>query len=98
MRSTILPSSYTFANSNQGTHTFSVVLEPAGPQSLTATDDALASLAITDPTISVQPAAAHSLVLTGLPASVLTGTSDPLTVTARCLWQRGDWIHRDDLV
>ena len=78
----VLPSSYTFANSNQGTHTFSVVLETAGPQSLTATDDALASLAITDPTISVQPAAAHSLVLTGLPASVLTGTSDPLTVTA----------------
>ncbi len=78
----VLPSSFTFAGPDQGTHTFSVTLETAGPQSLTATDAAIASLSITDPSITVQPAAAHSLVLTGLPASVLTGTSDPLTVTA----------------
>jgi hypothetical protein len=77
-----LPLAYTFGAGDQGTHGFSVVLDTAGSQTLTATDVGMPSLTFTDTSISVQPAAAHSFVLSGLPSPVITGTSDEVTITA----------------
>ena len=50
----ILPSTYTFAVSDQGTHTFSVTLDTAGAQSITATDTATSSLTGAESNITVK--------------------------------------------
>ncbi len=76
-----LPPSFTFPGTT-GTHTFSVTLETAGLQSITATETGPSSLTATQSGITVQPAAAQILAVTGLPATVMAGAASSVTVTA----------------
>jgi ELWxxDGT repeat protein len=77
-----LPASYTFTTADQGVHTFSATLKTAGTQSITATDTATSSVTGSDTGITVNPAAASSLSITGLPATVTAGKASTFTITA----------------
>ncbi len=77
-----LPASYTFVAADDGKHTFSATLKTAGTQSITATDMHSSSIFGTQSGIVVQAAAAHSLAVTGLPATVISGVPTSFTVTA----------------
>jgi hypothetical protein len=60
--SAVLPSDYTFTGADAGVHTFSVTLETAGTQSVTATDTAIATVNGTQGGILVVvPASYHPL-------------------------------------
>ncbi len=72
-----LPSSYTFTTADAGTHTFTVTLETAGSQTITETS---ASGSVVS-TITVSPAAASKLVISGL-STATVGTPQSFTVTA----------------
>jgi hypothetical protein len=74
-----LPADATLTN---GTGAFSVTLETAGTQSLTATDTANAALTSTEGGITVSPAAASTLQVTGFPSAVTAGDTDAFAVTA----------------
>ena len=63
----ILPTDYTFAVGDQGTHTFSVTLKTAGSRSITATDTVTGSVTGTQSGITVTPAAASRSVGIGVP-------------------------------
>ncbi|MHB1559763.1 MAG: beta strand repeat-containing protein, partial [Isosphaeraceae bacterium] len=76
-----LPSSYAFTAADAGIHQFSVTLKTAGNQSITATDSA-SNLSGSEASIAVQAAAAHSLEVSGFPATDTAGTAASLTVTA----------------
>ncbi len=76
----ILPADYTFTAADAGVHTFSATLKTAGTQSITATDTS--GLTGTDAGITVNPAAASRLALTGFPSSIIAGTPGTFTVTA----------------
>jgi hypothetical protein len=76
----ILPANYTFTASDGGVHTFSATLGTAGSQSLTATDTATSSITGTH-AITVQPATASSLRVTGFPSPITAGTAGTFTVT-----------------
>jgi hypothetical protein len=78
-----LPADYTFATADAGVHPFSVTLNTAGTQSITATDTVTPSLtgAQTGITVSPPSASAATLVLTGLPSVVTAGTAGSETVT-----------------
>jgi ELWxxDGT repeat protein len=77
----VLPASYTFTASDAGTHVFSATLVTAGSQSITATDTVNSSLTSMQTGITVNPAAASILVITG-PANVSAGVAFSITVTA----------------
>ena len=77
----VLPASYTFMPSDDGTHTFRRTLETAGTQSITATDPT-SSITGTESGITVQAAAVETLASTGFPTSDTAGTSGSVTVTA----------------
>jgi hypothetical protein len=78
-----LPASYSFLASDMGVHTFSATLKTAGTQSLTVQDSSHANVAsATMPGITVNPAAASRLQVSGFPSSVLAGTAHNFTVTA----------------
>jgi Bacterial Ig-like domain (group 3) len=77
----VLPSSFTFPGTT-GTHTFFVTLETAGVQSITATQTGPSSLTATEAGITVQPAAAQILAVTGFPATFMAGAANTVTVTA----------------
>jgi hypothetical protein len=77
-----LPADYTFTTSDAGTHTFHATLKTAGTQSITATDTTTASLSGTDSSITVDPAAASQLVVSGYPSPTTAGASHSFTVTA----------------
>jgi uncharacterized delta-60 repeat protein len=76
-----LPADYTFTNTDQGTHSFTVVLKTAGTQSVTATDTATSSITGTEAGIAVKPAAASQFSVSA-PSSVTHGVAFILTVTA----------------
>jgi subtilisin family serine protease len=78
----VLPASFTFAATNDGTHTFSVTLETAGAQSFTVTDTKASSLTATVSDVTVTAAAASTLKITGFPTSVTAGAASDITVTA----------------
>jgi len=78
----LLTSSYTFAAADAGKHTFSVTLETAGTQSITASDTVTPSLAAAESNIAVTPGAASILKVTGLPTSDTAGAAGNLVVTA----------------
>jgi hypothetical protein len=78
----VLPANYTFTAADQGVHTFTVTLKTAGGQSLTATDTATGSTTGSESGITVNPAAASTLVIGGMPSSVTQGKSYAFTVTA----------------
>jgi hypothetical protein len=77
-----LPANYTFTAADQGVHTFTVTIKTAGTQSITATDTATGSITGSESGITVNPAAASTLVIGGLPSSVTQGTAYTFTVTA----------------
>ena len=90
-----LPSSYTFTASDVGQHTFGTALDTAGTQSITVTDTATPSLSATESNITVKPAAAATLAVTGFPEEQHgghRGYGDGRGL--RRLWQRGNRLHR----
>ena len=78
----VLPSSYTFAASDDGKHVFSVTLETSGTQSITASDTTTASITGIESGIGVQAAAAKNLVVAGFPTSDTAGAVGSVNVTA----------------
>lgn len=56
-----LPTDYIFTNADSGTHTFSITLTKAGPQSITVTDVAVATITGSQGDITVTNAAASSI-------------------------------------
>ena len=58
----VLPADYTFTAADAGTHRFSVILETAGTQSITATDTATSSITGSETNIVVKAAAAETLI------------------------------------
>jgi hypothetical protein len=77
----VLPANYAFVAADNGVHTFSATLKTAGTQSLKAADTVTATIQGSQLGITVTPAAASRLVLSG-PASVTAGVAFTLTVTA----------------
>jgi fibronectin type 3 domain-containing protein len=77
-----LPSQYVFTAADAGTHTFAAALKTAGLQSITATDALNASLQGTDSNITVTPAATSTFVVSGFPATLTAGTTQPFQVIA----------------
>jgi hypothetical protein len=79
----VLPATYTFTAADKGSHTFTVTLETAGSQSITATDGANSGVTGAESGIRVNPTAASHFVLSGLSTTVTVGTPKTFTVTAR---------------
>jgi hypothetical protein len=80
-----LPADYTFTSgsgSDNGVHAFSVTLKTAGTRSVTATDKATSTITGSQSNITVNAAAAASLVVAGFPSSTTAGVSHSLGVTA----------------
>jgi hypothetical protein len=71
----VLPPDYTFVGADAGTHTFKLTFETLGSQAVTASDAATSSitgrLAVT-----VTPGVAATLVVSGLPCSVVVTAED----------------------
>jgi hypothetical protein len=79
----VLPANYAFVGGDAGVHTFSATLKTAGSQSVTATDTTTSTLKGSQTGITVNPAAAVSLVVAGFATPSTAGTSHPFTVTAK---------------
>jgi len=79
----ILPANYTFTSADAGVHIFSATLKTAGSQSITATDTATASITGKESGITVNPAAASKLVVSGYPSPTIAGISHSFTITAQ---------------
>jgi Phosphoesterase family/FG-GAP-like repeat len=79
----VLPANYTFVSSDSGKHTFSATLKTTGSQAITATDTVTSSLQGSQTGITVNPAAASKLVVSGYPSTTTAGASHSLTVTAQ---------------
>jgi hypothetical protein len=79
-----LPANYTFTAADAGLHVFStaVTLKTAGTQSVSATDTVTASIKGTQSGIVVQPAAAATLTVSGIPSPYVAGDAHSLAVTA----------------
>jgi hypothetical protein len=78
----VLPADYAFAPADGGTHAFAVTLRTAGTQTVSVSDTANSSTSLST-SLQVVPAAASSLVLSGLPAAQTAGAAAAFTVTAR---------------
>jgi subtilisin family serine protease len=76
----VLPGAYTFVAADQGTHTFTAVLDTAGAQAITATDTA-SGISGGETGIAVQAAALARLAVTGFPTSIVAGTPSAITVS-----------------
>jgi hypothetical protein len=74
-----LPSSYTFTSGDAGSHTFTVTLKTAGSQRITETSGS----GTTTSSITVNPAAASQLVISGLSSMATVGGVQSFTVTAK---------------
>src|SRR5581483_4860598 len=79
----VLPADYTFTNADHGVHTFTATLKTAGTRSLTATDTGSSSLTGSQTGITVNAAAASTLLVTGFPSPSTAGVAGSFTVTAR---------------
>lgn len=78
-----LPGSYQFTAGDAGAHTFSAVtLARSGAQTLTATDTGDPTIKGTQQGITVRPAAASKLRVSGFPATLVAGVAGALVVTA----------------
>ena len=78
----VLPADFTFTGSDAGTHTFSVTLETAGTQSITATDEANATITGSESNITIKAAAAKTLTVSAFPATDTAGVAENVVVTA----------------
>src|SRR6266850_2198518 len=74
-----LPTLYTFTAADAGIHQFSVTLKTAGARAVTAGDG---SLSISKPGITVDPASAATLAVSGFVTPVTAGVPRTVTVTA----------------
>ncbi|HEY3322844.1 MAG TPA: kelch repeat-containing protein [Planctomycetota bacterium] len=79
----VLPADYTFVSGDAGVHTFSATFKIAGIQSITATDTQTGTITATQPSITVNPAAASALVVSGFPSPTIAGDPGDFTVTAQ---------------
>ena len=77
-----LLATYTFTPADAGTHTLNVALTTAGTPAVMAYDSVTSTLS-GGTYIGVTPAAATTLVVTGVPSSAAAGTAYTVTVTAR---------------
>jgi len=77
----ILPADYTFTSADQGVHAFTVTLEKAGAQAITAIDTTTSTIGGSSST-TVTAAAASSLNATGFPSSTTAGNPGNIVVTA----------------
>src|SRR5207244_3117977 len=78
------PPDYTFVAADNGVHTFTngVTLVSAGSQSVTATDKASSSIT-GSATVTVNPAAASTLIVAGFASPITAGVAGSFTVTAK---------------
>ncbi len=76
----VLPANYTFTAADNGVHTFSATLKTSGSQTLVATDTATSSVAGNE-TVTVQPAVASNLRVSGFPSPTQAGVAGNFTVT-----------------
>ncbi len=76
----VLPADYTFTAADAGVHTFSATLKTAGTQSLTATDT-MTGVTGGEAGITVIPAAASKMIVTGFPSPTTAGVAHTFTVT-----------------
>jgi predicted RNA methylase len=76
----VLPANSMLTN---GTGSFSATLKTAGAQSLTATDSVTTSITGSQTGITVNPAAASTLIVAGFPSPATAGTAGTFTVTAK---------------
>jgi phospholipase/lecithinase/hemolysin len=76
-----LPAAYTFTADDAGVHTFSVSVQTAGTESISATDTARPSITGTQSGIVITPTTSVRLTV-ATPASVSAGTAFSVTVTA----------------
>lgn len=83
--SAVLPSNYKFVSGDNGTHTFpsGVTLKTAGTQSITATDTNTPGLNGTQSGITVIPANAVALAMSGFPNPAQQGLPANFTVMAK---------------
>jgi hypothetical protein len=79
----VLPADYTFVAGDNGVHTFTATLKTAGSRSITGTDTMNSALTGSQNKITVNAAAASTLLVAGYPSPVTAGTSNNFTVTAR---------------
>jgi hypothetical protein len=84
----VLPANYAFTAADAGVHTFAggVTLVTAGNQSLSVIDTstvASGGYGLSSASITVTPAAASSLTITGLPATVIRGATQTFTVSSK---------------
>jgi hypothetical protein len=76
-----LPADYTFKATDNGTHSFTVTLYTAGPQSVTVTDKS--NSAVTGAvSVTITPSSNLLFHLTATPSTVDAGTNTTLTVSA----------------
>jgi hypothetical protein len=78
-----LPADYTFGAIDAGKHTFSATLFTADTQSLTATDTTTTGITGSEAGISVKPAAASTMTITGFPSTTIAGVAHNFTVTLK---------------
>src|SRR5207248_5564420 len=78
-----LPSDYTFTSTDGGQHTFSATLKTAGSQSLTATDTVTNTITGSQTGITVSPAAASSLVVSGFSSPTTAGMTGTFILIAK---------------
>jgi len=74
---------YTFSAADAGVHTFSATLRTAGTQSVTATDTQTSTIAGTEGSILVKPAAASTMAVTGFPSTTTAGVVHNFSVTLK---------------
>jgi hypothetical protein len=77
-----LPANFTFAAANAGVHAFSATLSTVGSRSITATDTVTATITGTQSSITVNPAAASHLLVSGFPSPTTAGVAHNVTITA----------------
>src|SRR5262249_11773504 len=66
-----------------GVHAFSATFKTAGIQSVTAADTQTSTIAGTEGSILVKPAAASTMALTGFPSSTTAGVAHSVTITPK---------------
>jgi RHS repeat-associated protein len=76
----VLPANYAFMSSDAGVHSFMATLKTAGRQSFTATDTATSTIT-GQANVTVNPAAASVLGVTGFPSPIAAGTAASFIVT-----------------
>ena len=81
----VLPADYLFDIGDNGVQTFSLTFRTAGNRSISVADVDIPGINGNDST-TVNPAAAHHLVVSGFPDPTVAGASHPFVVTAKDLF------------